>query len=427
MPWRRHTIAVEAPGGACGLGVTPSLTPWARLRRLPFVAWIILYCAVVWGVFGALLGAVAPNLRAQMGLSFDQIGWLMALWTSGGALGSVLGGAVAKRFAAQRLLSAYAALVLLGVAGVMVAPGFVTLAFSLVVIAVFETALFTLGHGLMAEVSDDPEERTRIISLMDVAYSAGSIVSPLLVMGVLLLTPWWRAPYAVFGALAIGLWWMTQQRARLAHVAFREHASATDDGPRGYRDLLGRRLVRRVLVAGVFSGFIEWGQYFWFVSYASTALGQTEQSARFALGFLMAGMTVGRIWQAFVHSRWTMRQKLQGLSALATLALLALWAMPAGAPLSAIAVVNFLSGLGVSVGFPILLGTALRGHPEHAPRLSALLMIAFTVGAQLAALLLGYLAEGAGLRLAYGVLAMGSVVLLFAVWRLNRWVRRMPD
>jgi fucose permease len=156
-------------------------------------------------------------------------------------------------------------------------------------------------------------------------------------------------------------------------------------------------------------------------------LGQTEQSARFALGFLMAGMTVGRIWQAFVHSRWTMGQKLQGLSALATLALLALWAMPAGAPLSAIAVVNFLSGLGVSVGFPILLGTALRGHPEHAPRLSALLMIAFTVGAQLAALLLGYLAEGAGLRLAYGVLAMGSVVLLFAVWRLNRWVRRMPD
>jgi fucose permease len=80
----------------------------------------------------------------------------------------------------------------------------------------------------------------------------------------------------------------------------------------------------------------------------------------------------------------------------------------------------------VSVGFPILLGTALRGHPEQAPRLSALLMMAFTVGAQIAALLLGYLAEGPGLRLAYGVLAAGSVVLLLAVWRLNRWVARLP-
>lgn len=419
-------MQATAPGGADGRCVTAVVTPWARLRRLPFVAWIILYCAVVWGTFGALLGAVAPNLRAQMGLSFDQIGWLMALWTSGGAVGSVLGGSVAKRFAAQRLLSAYATCVLLGVAGVMLAPGFATLALALVVIAVFETALFTLGHGLLAEVSDDPEERTRVVSLMDVAYSAGSMVSPLMVMGVLLLTPWWRAPYAVFGVLAIGLWLMAQQRARLAHVAFRDHGVAAEGAPQGYRDLLGQRLVRWVLAAGLFSGFIEWGQYFWFVSYASTALGQSEQGARLALGFLMAGMTVGRIWQAFVHSRWSMGQKLQWLSALATLALLALWAMPVGAPLAWLALCNFASGLGVSVGFPILLGTALRGHPEQAPRLSALLMIAFTVGSQLAALLLGYVAEGPGLRVAYGVLALGSVVLLVAVWRLNRWVARLP-
>ncbi len=125
-------MQATAPGGADGRCVTAVVTPWARLRRLPFVAWIILYCAVVWGTFGALLGAVAPNLRAQMGLSFDEIGWLMALWTSGGAIGSVLGGSVAKRFAAQRLLSAYATFVLLGVAGVMLAPGFATLALALV-------------------------------------------------------------------------------------------------------------------------------------------------------------------------------------------------------------------------------------------------------------------------------------------------------
>ena len=406
--------------------VTAVVTPWARLRRLPLVAWIILYCAVVWGTFGALLGAVAPNLRAQMGFSFDQIGWLMALWTSGGALGSVLGGAVAKRFAPQRLLSVYSTLVLLGVSGVLLAPGFATLALALVVIAVFETALFTLGHGLLAEVSDEPEERTRVISLMDVAYSAGSIVSPVLVMAVLLITPWWRAPYAVFGVLAVGVWLLAQQRARLAHVAFRDHGAADDGTPQGYRDLLGQRLVRRVLVAGVFSGFIEWGQYFWFVSYASTALGHSGQGARLALGFFMAGMTAGRIWQAFVQSRWSMGHKLQWLSALATLALFALVAMPVGAPWAALALCNFASGLGVSVGFPILLGTALRGHPAQAPRLSALLMIAFTVGSQLAALLLGHLAEGPGLRVAYGVLALGSVVLLVAVWRLNRWVARLP-
>ena len=71
---------------------------------LPYVAWIILYCAVTWGIFGALLGAVTPNLRAQMGVSFQQMGWLMAIWSAGGAVGSLLGGAIAKRGMHGKLL-----------------------------------------------------------------------------------------------------------------------------------------------------------------------------------------------------------------------------------------------------------------------------------------------------------------------------------
>lgn len=403
---------------------SPSLTPWARFLRLPFVAWIILYCAVLWGVFGALLGAVTPNLRAQMGFSFDQIGWLMALWTSGGALGSFLGGAVAKRFAPQRLLSTYSGLVLLALMGVLLAPGFATLALALVLIAVFETALFTLGHGLLAEISDDPEERTRVISLVDVGYSAGSIVSPLLVSSVLLFTPWWRAPYAVFGVLAITLWCLTQQRRRLARVRFRQHEEhQADAAPQGYLYLLRQPLVRSVCIAGLFSGLVEWGQYFWFVSYASAGLGLHEQAARLALGGLMVGMTTGRIWQAFWHSRWTMGQKLQRLSWLAAVALAALACVPQGVSLLALGGLNFLAGLGVSVGFPILLGSALRGFASQAPRLSALLMVSFTLGSQVAALLLGYLAEHAGLRAAYAALALGGLVLCVGVWNLNRQLR----
>ena len=84
--------------------MTTFRSPLAMLMGLPFVAWVILYCAVTWGIFGALLGAVTPNLRAQMGVSFQQIGWLMALWSAGGAAGSLLGGSIAKRFLPQKLL-----------------------------------------------------------------------------------------------------------------------------------------------------------------------------------------------------------------------------------------------------------------------------------------------------------------------------------
>ncbi|OOG81672.1 hypothetical protein B0E41_17130 [Hydrogenophaga sp. A37] len=393
---------------------------------LPYVAWVILYCAVTWGVFGALLGAVTPSLRAQMGVSFQQVGWLMAIWSAGGAIGSLLGGAIAKRYPPQRLLVVYTTLVMGALVGVLTAPSFGWLAFFMVSIATFETALFTLGHGLLAEMSDDPEQRTRIIGLVDVGYSLGTVLSPLLAAAALLADPNWRGPYLVFALMALALLAMTLQSRRLSSVGFRtelqhaDGATGTPLTPLGYAGLLREPLVRWVLVAGVCSGLCEWGQNFWFVSYATEVLGLHAQSARLALGFLMAGMVVGRVWQAFWHSRFSMEQKIQGLGVLATVALLVVWLLPAGAPFAVLALCNFAAGLGVSVAFPILLGTALRSFPQEAPRLSALLMLSFTGGAQVAALFMGQLAESYGLRSAYAVLVVGALGFVVCAWRLGR-------
>lgn len=397
------------------------------LRGLPFVAWIILYCALTWGIFGALLGAVTPNLRAQMGVSFQQMGWLMAVWSAGGAVGSLLGGAIAKRFPPRRLLRIYTAAVVMSLVGVLLAPGFVWLAVCMVTIATFETALFTVGHGLLAEISDDPEQRARTISLVDVAYSLGTMFSPLMAAVVLAANPSWRGPYVVFGLMAVVMLALTLQRRRLRDVAFRTdqaHTASTGQQrpPLDYAGLLRQPLVRWVLLAGVCSGLSEWGQYFWFVSFATDALGEHEQTARLALGFLMAGMVTGRIWQAFVHSRWRMEQKILGLGALAALAITGVWLSPAEPPFVWLALCNYLTGLGVSVGFPILLGIALRGFPQEAPRLSALLMIAFTIGAQIAALLMGELAENLGMRAAYAVLVAAALGFVACAWRLGKGV-----
>lgn len=96
--------------------------------------------------------------------------------------------------------------------------------------------------------------------------------------------------------------------------------------------------------------------------------------------------------------------------------------LPSTVGFGAVAALNFMAGLGVSVGFPILLGSALQGFPAQAPRLSAILMITFTVGSQLAALLLGYLAEIWSLRGVYVVLALGAVGLCMTAWRLAQFL-----
>ena len=430
----------------------------APLRNLPFVGWLFLYCALLWGTFGALLGAVTPNLRAQMGVSFQEVGWLMAVWSGGGAIGSLLGGAVAKRWAPRKLLLVYTVLVVASLAGVLLASTFFWLAVFMVSIATFETALFTLGHGLLAEISDDPEQRTRIIGLIDVGYSLGTVISPLLVTGALWASTSWRAPYAVFGVLLLGMLFMSMQTRRLSAVQFRAAggsaaapdrvvtqagdeapARAKDPSPpevvhqadggsaHGYLGLLRQPVVRWVVLAGMCAGLSEWGQYFWFVSYAHETLGVNEQSARLVLGFLMAGMVTGRIWQAFFPSRFSMDQKIRGLGVLACVSLWALWLTPAGSPLAWLALCNFGAGLGVSVAFPILLGIALRAFAHDAPRLSALLMIAIALGSQVAGVLMGGLAQWMGLRVAYGTLALGSAAFVYCVWRLAHHVRPRPD
>lgn len=436
----------------------------APLRNLPFVGWLFLYCALLWGTFGALLGAVTPNLRDQMGVSFQDVGWLMAIWSGGSVIGSLLGGAVAKRWPPRKLLMVYTVLVVASLVGVLLAWSFFWLAVFMVSIATFETALFTLGHGLLAELSDDPEQRTRIIGLIDVGYSLGTVISPLLVTGALWLSSSWRAPYAVFGVLLLGMVFMSFQTRRLNQVQFRGQADAAparaptpslvhtpapspvdqasplaeteseleaeqisqpSSVAQGYVGLLREPVVRWVVLAGICAGLCEWGQYFWFVSYAHETLGVDEQAARLVLGFLMAGMVTGRVWQAFYRSRFTMDQKIQRLGVLAGVALWALWLTPAGAPLAWLAFCNFAAGLGVSVAFPILLGIALRAFAHDAPRLSALLMIAIALGSQVAGVLMGGLAQWLGLRVAYGTLALGSAAFVYCVWRLVREVSLM--
>ena len=107
-------------------------------------------------------------------------------------------------------------------------------------------------------------------------------------------------------------------------------------------------------------------------------------------------------------------------AALAALALAGVWLSPADPPFVWLALCNFFTGLGVSVGFPILLGIALRSFPQEAPRLSALLMIVFSAGAQIAAVLMGEMAEQWGLRAAYAVLVAAALGFVVCAWRLRR-------
>lgn len=408
------------------------------IRQTPYLAWVLLYCAVTWGMFGVMLGLVTPNLRAQWHLSYQDMGLLMTLASASGVAGALAGGHIARQFDTRRLFLAYASVTLAMLAMLANAPTFWVMVVCFSIASMCESALFTLGHGVLASMSTDGELRTRIIGLVDVGFSLGTLLAPLWVGVWFAFNPVWRGPYlgfVVFVAVLVLLLWPRPPYAGL-NLNAAQHPQPTpeqiSDAPpqaqRGYLGLLLHPVVLPGLASAMLVGFVEWGQNYWLVSYVEQGLQWSDQLARTAVFCLMLGMLTGRVWQTFVASRWSMQQKISRLALLCAAALLtqnaAGWASqvwPAwGTALQMLFVLaSFGVGLGVSVGFPILLGSLIHALPGEASRLSALVMIATSIGAALSSQTVGRLADTWGMTVAFGLLMASALAYVGALRMLH--------
>ena len=408
------------------------------IRQTPYLAWVLLYCAVTWGMFGVMLGLVTPNLRAQWDLTYQDMGLLMTLASASGVAGALAGGHIARQFDTRRLFLAYASVTLVMLALLANAPTFWVMVMCFSVASMCESALFTLGHGVLASMSTDGELRTRIIGLVDVGFSLGTLLAPIWVGVWFAFNPVWRGPYlgfVAFVAVLVLLLWPRQPYAGLNLNATHEaapaqaHAGTPNHVNQGYLDLLLHPVVLPGLASAMLVGFVEWGQNYWLVSYVEQGLQWGEHLARAAVFCLMLGMLSGRLWQTFVASRWSMEQKISRLALLCAAALLtqnaAGWASqmwPAwGTPMQLLFVLaSFGVGLGVSVGFPILLGSLIHALPGEASRLSALVMIATSLGAALASQSVGRLADAWGMTTAFGLLMVSALTYAGTLRLLHR-------
>jgi fucose permease len=216
-------------------------------------------------------------------------------------------------------------------------------------------------------------------------------------------------------------------------------AAATPQPPlpvRGYMALAAHPVVLPGLVAALLVGYVEWGQNYWLVSYVEQGLGWGATLARQAVFGLMLGMLLGRCWQTFMASAWNMETKIRRLAWLGVGALLmqnsAGWLAQANpdwaGPLQALFLLASLGvGLGVSVGFPILLGSLIHALPQEASRLSALMMIAISTGAALASQSVGRLADAWGMAVAFGLLVASALAYVAALGVMHRRLNLDPS
>ncbi|TXH67408.1 MAG: MFS transporter [Thiothrix sp.] len=404
------------------------------IRSTPILAWVILYASLAVGIFGNLLGIMTPRVQAHFALDYTQMSFLMSLITVGSLFGAILGGDIAKRFDQRILLLIYTSIMLLLVLVLVTTAHYWVFVVAYTGMGVLDAALFTIAHSLLARMSQNEEHRTRMLSLADVGFSLGALFAPVWVSLILAWKSQWQQPYLLFTVFMVILL-LAFSPKRFYPAAPSTPAKADIDDPTAssnqlsvYLSILRQPIILLVLGAYLCLGFVEWGQAFWLTSYVTKGLNLSEASANSSIFFLMLGMLIGRVWHAFLASRWSAQQKLQGLAILCLVGVitqnilgLSGWVNVA---IYLFWLCSFLVGLGMSVAFPILLGQMIELFPEQASRLSALSVICISLGSSIAALLVGYLAEVFGMRLAFVAFIVGALTYLIFVTALLKQRKR---
>ncbi|MEV0667475.1 MFS transporter [Actinomadura luteofluorescens] len=395
----------------------------------------------LYAAFGCLgylltaLGAILPQLREERGLPRAEA----ALYPSAFALGLVIVGLVGHRLAARlgRYAIPAALTALVGGAALLAASGgrLGTAAGALV--------LGLGGAGLVQLVpaalrAAHPGDGTIQIGEANAVSSAASVLSPILIGAALAHGLGWRPAFAAPPLLAAATLLLL---TRPPHPTPTTQPLISPTGPTldaiptgadrggpvpaglaGAGPVGGERRGRGDFGAGG-GGVGFWGRWgdlvlavgveFCMVFWAADFLGSVKGlgaggAATLSAGFVL-GMAVGRAAAGPVVRRGGRPDRLLALAAAVGIGGFAvLWASPAPVAVAGLVV----TGLGVALLYPVILGQALAARPSEPVRAAARCALASGVAIGVAPLVLGALADLTTLRAAVLVAPVLLVVLL---------------
>lgn len=343
-----------------------------------------------------VLGPVLPFLQREQGLSAT----LSSLHASALALGmlvaSLAGPGVVARLGRRGTLW-------LGGAGLTAASLALTLSrhplgtlLSAGAMGALGTLILVVIPALLVDLH--PARQASALSEANVGGSLGAALAPLLVGAAGALTGDWRvavlAGAAGFGLLAAGL-------ARPAAVPAARGPAQAGAGGR----LPGRYwrywLVLVLVVA------VEFALIFWVASFLAGVRGWDVAAAATASATFPLLMVIGRAGGAAVTRRYAPVPVLYASLALALAGVLLVWMSPL--PLATLAGLA-LAGVGVANLYPLTLAQALAAAPAQSALASARAALASGGAILTSPLLLGALADRAGLLRGFGVIPVAILV-----------------
>lgn len=370
---------------------------------------------VIFGYFAYMvisLGPILPFLREDLGLSYAAGGLHLSLLSGGGVVAGFYGDRLIGRVGRATMLLAggsgmAAGALLLATGGHIV----LTLA-GVLLMGMFGTFLPIVIQAALAD--HHHEQRDIALTEVNIAAMVGAGLPPLVIwFGEYIGTGWQSAPI-----LAMVAW--LPIAALFAQEPVPESLRRADSDATCGAETPGLPwLFWGYWIILFLSVAIEWCISLWSASFFVAVVGIKPAVASVSMTLFFVAMVVGRLASRIMISKISLLHVLLLAEATTLAGFLLLWL----GPVAALNMVGlFVAGLGVAGLFPLALTAAIGVAPNRSNTASARLSMAAGLAMLTAPFVLGWLADVAGLVLAFGVvvvlLAMiAGITLGIRAWR----------
>lgn len=344
------------------------------------------------------------GLAAGGGIEAVRAGFLLAVL--------VASGAAALRFGKVTVLAAGGVVLGVGLFGYALAPVYLAVLVTVVLVGVGGGILEALLNPLVQE--EHPDDSGRYLNIVNAFFSVGIVISVLLVGELLTRGVSWRILVAIVGSFATitGVLFIPLARAHQRQRGERDEPELSQ----GSREIMGDRRFWLFAVAMFCGGGAEGGFTFWTASYVQLHFDALARGGAIATAVFSSGMVVGRLASGHVVSQRRLHHLIVGSALIGVAASLGAWAATG---LIAFMAVTFVAGLSIACFWPSIQSHAAARMPTvDATTLFILLSVGGIPGFGLTSWSMGIVAEVFDLRASLLVLpvllAVLSIVMIIA-------------
>lgn len=324
-------------------------------------------------------------------LSSTQAGFIFIPFSTGFSLGALASKKLLDIFKIEKLLALFAGVATLCCIGIFFCNSFAQFLTIFSLLGAAGGATFTIGHTFIGQTFTT--RRVTAISALDLLFSFGNVASPLLLVLLLSLALGWQFPFLLF-AVACSICLIIYAVILLLSRSNPQHSANHDVSNAEIKAITAAKLPILYLVfPAAFLGAVEWGQNIWFVSYSIDS-GASETAARVGHSVFLTGMILVRIFAIVMGQLINNVQIVRVFFAMTLIGNL-LIVMTGSYTLHIIGCL--IGGMGMGAMFPILLARAMEADPARSASFSVAMILATTVGGQIASLSIGTLADYFGI------------------------------